>query len=208
MSGFSRDLAARLQQVVTAARMWGSPAEFEAALVHLSHLAFIARDTSWSFAQTSARWRTHYQRSADDDAEHRVMRTRFWQMEEETARAQVVQGYVVLWAAAPRLAHRESLLTPVIEGLLDAPHTAGTPDVLNAALFSLMGFASSDLMKFAQLLAMERQRIGGHDLRPFHIVGALGPNDAAITYGYRFTDWPQLLSAAKAFVAELPMQNS
>ena len=208
MKELHADIVSRLKQVLKTARMWGSPAEFEAAVLHLAHVSLSLEEPGATVATTRARWARHFALSDDDVAEHARMRSRFWQTEEETARAQVVQGYVVLWAAAPRHSSREAALTPIIESLIDGPHQAGTPDTLNAALFTLMGFASPDLPKFAQLLAFERQRVGGHDLRPFHIVAAPGPSDAALPYMYQFKDWPRVIEAAQTFIAELPATTS
>ncbi len=183
--------------------MWGSPEELESVAMHFTHVLFLARAPAWTFEQTFARWKQHGFPFAEDADEHADMRTRMWGEAVEQARVQVVQGFVVVWAALQRQPEREALLGPWIEALLDGPERAGPPDRLNMVLFALMGFVAADPQRYVQSLSLERHRIGGHELRPLPVVAPLGPSDAALTYTRNFKSWPRVVEGITTLVKEL-----
>lgn len=186
---FERDVAARLTHVRKVLRMWGSPEELEAVAQHFVHLMQSARQPSWSFDATHALWLQHGGPFAGDADEHAAMRTQLWAEQVDTARAQVVTGFVSVWAGLQREPEREQLCAGWIETLLDEPGRCGAPDRLNAVLFALMGFVATDAQAFVAQLTAEREHLGGHGLRPLHIVAPRGPNEAALSYTRRFTTW-------------------
>lgn len=198
-----KDLAARLKHAVKTARMWGSPEELEAAGRHFAHVWLATRTPGWRFEQTHALWRALGGPFADDADEHAVMRSRMWAEREADARVQVVSGYLVVWTGLERHPVREAAVGPWLEHLLDFPEEAGTPDLLNMVLFSLMGFVAASPQAYVEALAAERERVGGHPLRPFHIVGARGPSDAGLTYTRNFTTWDRVASGLSQVLAQL-----
>ncbi len=203
MNPFERDIAARLRHLSKTATMWGSPEELEAVAQHFTHVWLAARTPGWRFEDTFALWQQHGSPLATDPDTHAAMRTRFWAEHLETARVQVVTGYVTLWAELQRNAEREPHVGPWVETLLDAPHLAGTPDRLNTILFALIGFVAADPTSYVELLKRERERIGGHSLRGLHIVAPAGPTDAALTYGAPFTSWPAVRRGVEAVLEAL-----
>jgi hypothetical protein len=186
---FERDVVARLAHVRKALRMWGSPEELEAVAEHFSHVLLAARTPAWTFEQTHALWVAQGAPFAGDADEHAVMRSRLWAEHVESARQQVTFGYASVWAALRREPEREAFTGPWIETLLDAPRLAGTPDRLNAVLFALIGFVATDPQAYVTHLSAERERTGGHELRPFHVVAPPGPSEVALPYGRKFTTW-------------------
>jgi hypothetical protein len=121
------------------AKMWGSPEELEAVAMHFTHVVLSARTAAWSFEKTFEHWKTHGSPFAGDADEHAAMRSKMWATQEEQARVQVVQGFVVVWAGLERHPEREALLGPWIEALIDGPRQAGSPDRLNMVLFAPPG---------------------------------------------------------------------
>ncbi|MFO0596632.1 MAG: hypothetical protein U0228_15050 [Myxococcaceae bacterium] len=190
-------LLRRIGELTKTARMWGSPEELEAVAQHFTHCVFAARTPGWKLEQTFEQWKTVGSPFAADADEHAAMRSKMWGADEELARVQVVQGFVVVWAGLDRHADREVALGPWIESLLDGPRQAGTPDRLNMVLFALMGFVASNPQKYVQALSLERHRIGGHELRPLPVVAPSGPTDAGVTYGRNFTSWPKVIEGIK-----------
>lgn len=193
--------------MVKTARMWGSPEELECAALHLFHVGQQVRTTGVTLDQTFALWTSLGGPFAGDAEEHAVMRSRLWHDQVETARAQVVMGFVSVWAALDRQPERE----PVgrwIEVLLDAPHLAGTPDRLNMTLFSLMGFVARSPNHYVQALNAERFRIGGHELRPLFVVGSPGPSEAALSYGRRFTSWEKVTAGLTAVIGVVEAEKA
>ncbi len=191
---FERDVLARLEHVRKALRMWGSPEELEAVAEHFTHVLLVARTPAWTFEQTHALWVSQGAPFAGDADEHAVMRSRIWGEHLEIARQQVTFGYASVWAALRREVDREALVGPWIETLLDTPRLAGTPDRLNAVLFALIGFVATDPQAYVTHLGAERQRTGGHELRPFHVVAPSGPSEAALPYGRKFVTWDAVSS--------------
>ena len=189
MTSFERDIAAQLRHLTKTATMWGSPEELEAVAQHFTHVWLSAQTPGWRFEETFALWQKHGSPFAADPETHAALRTRFWAEHVETARVQVVTGFVTLWAELPRHSEREALLAPWVETLLDAPHLAGLPDRLNAILFALMGFVAAEPAAYVELLRRERERIVGSPLRGLHIVAPPGPTEAALTYGAPFSSW-------------------
>jgi hypothetical protein len=116
---------------------------------------------------------------------------------------QVVQGFLVVWTGLERDADREALFGPWIEALLDVPTRAGTPDRLNMILFALMGFVAANPKSYVTALNLERQRIGGHELRPLSVVAPSGPTDAGLSWGRNFTTWPRVIDGIGAMVQVL-----
>lgn len=192
------DIVERLRGMTKTGRMWGSPEELECAAMHFTHVLFASREPGWKLEQTFARWLAAGGPFAADADEHAAMRTKMWGADEATARVQVVQGYVVVWAGLARRADREAAVAPWIETLIDAPELAGTPDRLNMTLFSLMGFVAAEPQAYVQALNMERHRIGGHELRPFPVVAPPGPTDAGVTYTRNFTSWQAVIDGITA----------
>lgn len=187
-ASFERDVAARLRHLAKTARMWGSPEELETAATHYTHV-WLASRGGWSFEQTLALWRALGAPFAGDADEHALMRSRMYADREAEARAQVVLGYASVWAELARHAERGPRVGPWIEALLDQPARAGPPDLLNIALFALLGFAAADAPQFVRQLGAVRERVGGHELRALHIVGQRGPSEAGLTYTRKFTTW-------------------
>ncbi|MFZ5443948.1 MAG: hypothetical protein ACOZQL_28350 [Myxococcota bacterium] len=193
----------RLSELSKTARMWGSPEELECVAMHFTHVLWSQRAPGWTFEQTWERWRAVGSPLAEDADEHAAMRAKMWGAEEAQARAQVVQGFVVVWAGLERHADREAAFGPWIEALLDGPERAGSPDRLNMILFALMGFVASNPQRFVQALNLERHRIGGHELRALHVVAPHGPSDAALTYTRNFRSWQRVIDGIAAMVKEL-----
>ncbi len=187
------DIVERLRGMTKTARMWGSPEELECVAMHFTHVLLSGRTPGWKLEQTFEQWKLLGAPFASDADEHAAMRSKMWGADEAQARAQVVQGYVVVWAGLARRAEREALFGPWIEALIDGPGLAGTPDRLNMTLFALMGFVASDAQAYVQALNMERHRIGGHELRPFPVVAPLGPSEAGVTYTRNFTSWQRVI---------------
>jgi hypothetical protein len=191
---FERDVVARLQHVRKVLRMWGSPEELEVVAEHFTHVLLASRSPGWTFEQTHALWASHGGPFAGDADEHAVMRARLWAEHVETARQQVTFGYASVWAALRREPDRERFVGPWIETVLDTPRLAGTPDRLNAVLFALIGFVATDPQAYVAHLSAERDRRGGHELRPFHVVAPPGPTEAALPYGRKFVTWDAVSS--------------
>ncbi|MDX2014465.1 MAG: hypothetical protein SFW67_29980 [Myxococcaceae bacterium] len=200
---FERDVVARLEHVRKALRMWGSPEELEAVAEHFTHVLLAARSPGWTFEQTHALWVSHGGPFAGDADEHAVMRSRMWAEHLETARQQVTFGYASVWAALRREPDREHFTGEWIETVLDTPRLAGTPDRLNAVLFALIGFVATDPQAYVAHLSAERDRTGGHALRPFHVVAPPGPTEAALPYGRSFVTWEAVSSGIGRVLAGL-----
>lgn len=198
-----RDLLSRLTHVRGAARMWRCPEELEAVAEHFAHALLSTRQPGWAFEATHALWTRCGGPFAHDAEEHADMRSRMWGEHVETARSQVTLGFASLWALLDREPEREAAMTPWIEELLDAPKLAGAPDRLHAVLFSLIGFVARDPQAYVTQLGVERQRLGGHELRPFHIVAPPGPSEASLTYTRKFTSWDAVVKGVERVVATL-----
>lgn len=203
MTKLEQDIAARLRHMIKTARMWGSPEELETVAQHFTHVWLAARTPGWTFEATHALWRDVGAPFAADASEHAVMRAKMWREEELAARAQVIQGFAVVWASLERDPEREASVGPWLEALLDSPEQAGTPDRLNMVLFALMGFVAKEPARYVEALAAERTRIGGHHLRAFHIVGAPGPSEAGLTYGRKFDSWDRVAQGIVAVLERL-----
>lgn len=203
MNELEVDLAARLRHLAKTATMWGSPEELEAVAQHLTHVWLVSRTPGWTFTDTYALWQRHGTPLAADPETHAALRTRFWGEHLETARAQVVMGFVSIWAALERHPAREAAVAPWLEAVLDEPQLAGTPDRLNAVLFALMGFVAADPSAYVALLQKERERIGGHGLRALHIVAPEGPTVSAFAYGAPFTSWSSVRRGVEAVLDAL-----
>lgn len=195
----------RIAGLTRNATMWGSPEELEAVAVHFSHVLLAAKEPDWTLEKTKDRWKVPF---AGDAEEHAAMRSRMWGTEVELSRVQVVQGFLVVWTGLERNADREALFAPWIEALLDVPQRAGSPDRLNMILFALMGFVAANPQAYVQALNLERQRIGGHELRPLPVVAPRGPTDAGMTWGRNFTTFPKVVEGIAAMVAALRAQRS
>jgi hypothetical protein len=193
----------RITQLPRTARMWGSPEELECVALHFSHVLLSTRSAEWTFEQTFERWKALGGPFADDADEHALMRSKMWGEEEGRARTQVVEGFLVVWTGLARNAEREPVFGPWIEGLLDFPARAGTPDRLNMVLFALMGFVAADPQQYVAALSLERHRIGGHELRPLQVVGPQGTSDAALTYTRNFQSWPRVTEGIAVVVKNL-----
>ncbi len=189
------------------AKMWGSPEELEAVAMHFTHVVLSARTAAWSFEKTFEHWKTHGSPFAGDADEHAAMRSKMWATQEEQARVQVVQGFVVVWAGLERHPEREALLGPWIEALIDGPRQAGSPDRLNMVLFALMGFVAASPQSYVQALSLERHRVGGHELRPLPVVAPPGPTDAGVTWGRNFTTWQKVVEGIDAVVETLRVSD-
>ncbi len=203
MTALELALLQRLRQLQKTARMWGSPEELECVALHLTHVLFAARASGWTLEQTFAAWHAQGGPFAADADEHAAMRSKLWGAEEELARSQVVQGFVVVWAGLERDPEREAAVGPWLEALLDGPQRAGTPDRLNMTLFTLMGFVAKDAARYVQALSLERHRVGGHELRPLPVVAPPGPTEAALTYTRNFTSWPRVIEGISAMLEVL-----
>ncbi len=201
---FETDVVQRLRGALKTARMWGSPEELEGVACHFSHVLLGARTAGWTWAQTEGLWRELGGPFALDAEEHRVVRERLWGSNVDLAREQVVSGFACVWAALGRRADREARLGPWLETLLDRPTTVPSPDVLDAVLFALMGFVASDANRYVELLSSERRRIGGHGLRPLHLVGPSGASGAGHTWTRRFESWDRVTQGVEGFLARLP----
>jgi hypothetical protein len=200
---FERDVLARLEHVRKALRMWGSPEELEAVAEHFTHVVYASRRQGWAFEQTHARWVDAGGPFAGDADEHAIMRARLWGANVETARQQVTFGYAGVWAALQREADREGFVGPWVEVLLDAPTLAGTPDRLNAVLFALIGFVATDPQAYVAHLSATRSRMGGHELRPFHVVAPFGPTEAALPYTRKFETWESVSTGIRTVLETL-----
>lgn len=201
-----RALLTRLRDLPKIARMWGSPEELECVALHLSHLVLSLRSPSWTLEQTFERWRSLGAPFATDADQHAHMRTRLWGAHEDTARAQVIRGFAVVWASLDRVNERESVVGPWIETILDSPQRVGTPDRLNMVLFTLMGFVAADPHTFVRVLGIERERIGGYSLRPLTVVGPPGPIEASLVFAGAFSSWPAVTEGVRAMVSALESQ--
>ena len=196
-------IAARLRHLSKTATMWGSPEELEAVALHFTHVWLRSRSSEWRFEDTYSLWQKHGAPLAGDADTHAAMRTRLWGEEVETARVQVVTGFITVWSRLKRDPVREHHGGAWVEALLDAPHLAGTPERLNAILFALMGFIAVDPAAYVELLQQERTRIGGHSLRGLHVVAPLGATETALTYGAPFTSWAAVRAGVDAVLGTL-----
>ena len=165
MSALEGAIFRRLTELLRTARMWGSPEELECVALHFTHVLLTSRDQAWTFEQTFEKWKSHGGPFAQDAEEHAFMRSKLWGEEVARSRTQVVQGFLVVWTGLTRLPEREAAFSSWIEGLLDFPDRAGTPDRLNMVLFALMGFVAADPQQYVAALSVERHRVGGHELR-------------------------------------------
>lgn len=203
MSDVQAQVAARLKHMVKTARMWGSPEELETAAQHLVHVWLAARTPGWTFEQTHALWAEAGGPFAQDADEHAVMRSKMWKDDVALARMQVVAGFATVWSLLERDVEREAAVGPWLEALLDDPGRAGTPDRLNMVLFTLMGFVARAPERFVEALMAERERIGGHGLRPLCVVAPPGPTEAAVAWTRKFTSWGRVVQGIEAVVARL-----
>lgn len=185
----SRDVVARLLHILKTLRMWDSPEALEAVAQHFIHVLLMNRPSPWSFEDTQQLWTSHGGPFAQDAEAHARMRERMWGIEVERSWHQVVTGYASLWAGLVRESTREPFVGPWIETLLDGPHFAQTPDRLSAVLFALMGFGAVDSAQYVQNLEATRERIGGHRLRAFYVVGPKGPTVPSAEYARTFDSW-------------------
>ncbi len=200
MSALEAAVLRRLQDLSKTARMWGSPEELEGVALHFTHVLLAARTPGWTLEQTHERWAALGGPFAADRDEHAAMRAKMWGEHEAKAREQVLQGFLVVWAGLARQPEREAVFGPWIEALLDFPQHAGSPDRLNTTLFALMGFVAADPQKYVTALNLERHRIGGHELRPLHVVAPPGPTEAALTYTRDFQSWGRVVEGIGAVV--------
>jgi len=205
MSEFDAALLARLTHLTKTYRMWGSPAELEAVAQHFSHTLLASRDPAWTFEQTLALWKELGGPFAGDAGEHAVMRERMYGSHVDQARAQVVQGFVLVWTMLDRQPLYEAKVGRHLEAVLDHPADAGPPDLLNMVLFALMGFVARDPQAYVAALNEQRLRIGGHELRPLHVVAPPGPTEAALTYGRNFTTWDAVVKGVGAVAQHLAL---
>ncbi|MFT3706430.1 MAG: hypothetical protein QM817_02060 [Archangium sp.] len=203
-----RQVIDRIAALTRNAKMWGSPEELEAVALHFSHVLLMAREPEWTLEKTFERWKAQGCPFAADADEHAAMRSRMWGTDIEKARVQVVQGFLVVWTGLERNADREALFGTWIEALLDGPQRAGTPDRLNMILFALMGFVAANPQNYVNALNLERQRIGGHELRPLSVVAPSGPTDAGVSWGRNFTSWAKVIEGIDAMVARLREERS
>lgn len=183
--------------------MWGSPEELECVALHFTHVLLSHRTPGWTFEQTSLRWKVLGAPFAQDADEHADMRSKMWGEEVLRSRTQVVEGFLVVWTGLARHPEREAAFAPVLEGLLDFPERAGTPDRLNMVLFALMGFVAADPQRYVAALSLERHRIGGHELRALPVVAPPGPSDAALTYTRNFQSWARVTDGILAVAKHL-----
>jgi len=205
MSAFDTALLARLTHLTKTFRMWGSPAELEAVAQHLAHTLLVARQPGWTFEQTLALWKELGGPFAQDAEEHQAMRQRMYGAQVDLARQQVVHGYLLVWTALDREPSVEAKVGGHVEAVLDHPADAGPPDILNIVLFALIGFVARDPQQYVALLNEQRLRIGGHELRPLHVVAPPGPTEASVTYTRRFTTWDAVVRGIEAVVAHLSL---
>lgn len=203
MSPIENAILRRLTELTRTARMWGSPEELESVALHFTHVLLRTRSPDWTFEQTFARWKTLGAPFSADPDEHALMRSKLWGAEEEKARSQVVQGFVVVWTGLERHPEREAAFTPWIEALLDFPEQAGSPDRLNMVLFALMGFVAANPQHYVAALALERHRIGGHELRALPVVAPPGPTQSALTYTRNFQSWSRVTEGILAVMKDL-----
>ncbi len=203
-----RDVLARLLHVRQSLRMWGSPEELEAVAEHFTHVLLAARTPGWTFEETHTFWTNHGAPFAADAEEHALMRSRLWAEHVDVARTQVRMGYLSIWTALARDPERERCLLPWIERLLDEPSRAGTPDRLNAVLFALIGFVARDPHQYLEQLGQQRSLIGGHALRPFHVVAPPGPSEVHLPYTRAFDSWAKVAEGIASIVAALESKKS
>ena len=104
------DLRDRLRGMTKTARMWGSPEELECAAMHFTHVLLLSRDAKWTLEQTKEKWKPIGAPFAQDADEHLGMREKMYGKDEDTARVQVVQGFVVVWTSLARNAEREAVV--------------------------------------------------------------------------------------------------
>lgn len=171
--------------------------------MHFTHVLLSIRSAEWTFEQTCARWKEVGAPFAADADEHAAMRSKLWGEERDRARSQVVEGFLVVWTGLQRNPERETVFGPWIEGLLDFPERAGSPDRLNMVLFALMGFVAADPQQYVAALSLERHRVGGHERRPLPMVAPPGPSDPALTFGLSFKSWPRVIEGINAVVKSL-----
>lgn len=203
MSPLETAILQRLTQVTRTAKMWGSPEELECVAMHFTHVLLSVRAPGWTFEQTFERWKVAGAPFADDADAHAMMRSKLWGEDEARARTQVVEGFLVVWTGLKRHPDREEAFGAWLEGLLDFPERAGTPDRLNMVLFALMGFIAAEPQQYVAALSLERHRIGGHELRPLPVVAPPGPTEAALTYGLPFQSWVRVTEGIAAVVSSL-----
>lgn len=207
MSPLERAILRRLSELIRTASMWGSPEELECVAMHFTHVLLRTRTEGWTLEQTFERWRALGSPFAADPDEHAAMRSKMWGTEEAQARAQVVQGFLVVWTGLERQPEREAALAPWIEALLDFPEQAGSPDRLNMVLFALMGFVAADPQRYVAALSLERHRIGGHELRALPVVAPPGPTEAALTYTRNFQSWSKVKEGIDAVIKLLEAEG-
>lgn len=183
--------------------MWGSPEELECVALHFTHVLLTTRSKEWTFEQTFEKWKAAGGPFARDAQEHAYMRSKMWGEEVARSRTQVVEGFLVVWTGLARLPEREAAFGPWIEGLLDFPERAGTPDRLNMVLFALMGFVAADPQQYVAALGLERHRVGGHELRALPVVAPPGPSEAALTYMRNFESWARVTDGIAAVMKSL-----
>ncbi|MDP1826225.1 MAG: hypothetical protein Q8L48_23360 [Archangium sp.] len=203
MTALETAILRRLTELTKTARMWGSPEELECVAFHFTHVLLCSRNTGWSIEQSFEKWKALGGPFADDPDEHANMRSKLWGEQELKARTQVVEGFLVVWTGLERHPEREAVFGPWIEGLLDFPERAGSPDRLNMTLFALMGFVAADPQKYVAALSLERHRIGGHELRALPVVAPPGPTEAALTYTRNFASWARVTEGIAAVMKDL-----
>lgn len=203
MTALETAILRRLTELTKTARMWGSPEELECVAFHFTHVLLCARATEWSLEKSFEHWKAHGAPFAADADEHAAMRSKLWGEHELKARAQVVEGFLVVWTGLERHREREEAFGPWIEGLLDFPERAGSPDRLNMTLFALMGFVAADPQKYVAALSLERHRIGGHELRALPVVAPPGPSEASLTYTRNFESWARVTEGILTVVKAL-----
>jgi hypothetical protein len=136
------------------------------------------------------------------------MRAQLFGEDDALARGQVLTGYASVWATLHRDATREAAIAPWLETLLDDPTAAGAPDRLNIVLFTLMGFVAAEPARFVEALSTERERIGGHALRPLHVVAPPGPVDAALGWTRTFTSFTTVIDGLASVLRALELDQT
>jgi hypothetical protein len=193
----------RLRHAHKTGRMYSSPEELDAVGLHLAHSWFLSQTPERPFEETFTWWRALGGPFAGDAEEHAAMRAAMFAEEVVQARSQVVLGFGAVWAELARHGEAEKVLSPHLEALLDEPERIAQPDLLNMVLFALMGLVAEDAQAYVEALGRVREKVGGHPLRPLHIVAPPGPTVAQLTYTRKFTSWDAVLAGLSAVLADL-----
>jgi hypothetical protein len=195
-------LRARLQSLAKHASMWGSPGELEAVALAFFHAQGVARTPLLSFPESKMAWGGPF---AGDELEHQKMREKLYGSDEALALGQVMAGFAPIFAALALNKIRGPLVHSILEQALEEPQIHGHAEQVHAVIFSLLGFAAEDAADYVQQLKAQRLDIGGHELRPFFVLGPSGASAESLGYQRQFTTFARVQKRIAEVACEAPL---